>query len=900
MTYHARPRWWWLLACLLWAQVCAAAPAKDITVLADEHYPPFVFRDEKGELTGLTVDLWHLWEQKTGRRVHLIARDWAQTQRLFESGTGDVIDTMFRTKEREQLYRFSDPYADVPVPIYTDQDIGGITSVGGLKGFLVGAKSGDACVEMLRKQDVLVDSRFESYETMIDEAKANRLRVFCMDEPPANYLMYRSGVDHRFRKAFVLYTGQFHRAYRPQDQVLADQIESGFAEISESEMQSLRDKWLGSPISWRPWSRYIVYGILGGGVLISGFALWGFFLRRMVRQRTAALQDERQFLRTLINTLPDLVWLKDVRGYYRLCNARFEQFIGAPEAQIIGKRDDEFVDVVLANQFRLSDEQAIASGGVVIDERDLTYASDGHTERVETVKTPMRDAKGQVIGVLGLSRDITQHRANEQRVERLNRLYQVLLRVNEVAAQKLEAAALYQAVCDIVVQYGGVKLAFAGEPDEAGRRIVPICWAGEPADYVKTLDLPLDTPPERCGPTARAFHEGVPQYCDDVEREAWMAPWQIRAQTAGFLSVASLPLKVAGKVRAVCNLYMDTPAFFDEQIRQLVLRLAETAGMALEAREAAQAQAQAQTRLAQSEARFSQMFLTSPIGMLLCRLEDQVVIDVNESWQRLMGLERADIVGRHVDDLQIWPVDAVHDRLEAIQRLRWGEDIDRAETTLVTRHGDRRDVVWSATRINLADDAFQLESFVDITLQKQATKTLTYHNERLESAVSLRTAELDSLFQALPDQYYRLALDGTIIDHRAGVGERVTLYQLQRGMKLQQGMPEAGAKRLTEALQGLRSTGQTVIDYELPGVDGAASKIYEARLLPLGDREAIAVIRDVTEQRALDRDREAAREEAERLARVKSEFLANMSHEIRTPLNGVLGLAQLGYLESAG
>ncbi|HET8869208.1 MAG TPA: ATP-binding protein, partial [Aquabacterium sp.] len=47
-------------------------------------------------------------------------------------------------------------------------------------------------------------------------------------------------------------------------------------------------------------------------------------------------------------------------------------------------------------------------------------------------------------------------------------------------------------------------------------------------------------------------------------------------------------------------------------------------------------------------------------------------------------------------------------------------------------------------------------------------------------------------------------------------------------------------------------------------------------------------------------DREAAREEAERLARVKSEFLANMSHEIRTPLNGVLGLAQLGYLESAG
>ena len=53
------------------------------------------------------------------------------------------------------------------------------------------------------------------------------------------------------------------------------------------------------------------------------------------------------------------------------------------------------------------------------------------------------------------------------------------------------------------------------------------------------------------------------------------------------------------------------------------------------------------------------------------------------------------------------------------------------ETNLLTHQGDRRDVVWSATRINLADDVFQLESFVDISLQKQAAKNLAYHNERL-------------------------------------------------------------------------------------------------------------------------------------------------------------------------
>ena len=57
-------------------------------------------------------------------------------------------------------------------------------------------------------------------------------------------------------------------------------------------------------------------------------------------------------------------------------------------------------------------------------------------------------------------------------------------------------------------------------------------------------------------------------------------------------------------------------------------------------------------------------------------------------------------------------------------------------------------------------------------------------------------------------------------------------------------------------------------------------------------------LEDVVEARTVEL--EAARADAERLARVKSEFLANMSHEIRTPLNGILGMARIGYRESAG
>ncbi len=890
-----------LAATLMWATAHAAPPPHDITVVADDNYPPFVFRDAKGELAGMTVDLWRLWEKKTGRRVHLLATDWAKAQKLFDSGTGDVIDTVFRTPERDRTLRFSQPYEDVPVQIYADQDIAGISNIDALQGLLVGVKAGDACGEVLRGQSILVDGRYDNYQDMVNAAAAGHVRVFCMDEPAGDYLMYRAGLDARFRKSFSVYTGQVHRAYRAKDPVQLEQVEAGFDAISDEEMTELRDRWLGTRMSAWPWARYLVYVGVGGGVLVLGMMTWGMVLRRLVRQRTAALQDERQFLRILINTLPDLVWLKDEQGVYRLCNAGYEKYMGLPEAQIVGKRDEDFVDTEQARSFRQVDQRVMESGLSLVDERQVTYASDGHVARVESIKTPMRDAKGRIIGVLGLARDITQHRENEERLDRFNRLYRVLMEVNEVAARKLEPRDLYQAVCDVVVRHGGVMLAFAAEPDADRKRLVPVCWAGEQADYVDDLVLPLDGDPAQWGPTARAFHSATPQYCDDVAVDPVMGPWRAKAMAAGFQSLACLPLKVGGTVRAVCNLYTDKQAVFDEQVQQLVLRLADTVGMALEAREAALAQARAQTRLAQSEARFSQMFLTSPIGMVLCRLADQTVVDVNESWQRLIGLERDEIVGHEVDDLRIWTGEAVHERLEAIQRLRWGEDIDRLETTLVTRQGEVRDVVWSATRINLADDVFQLESFVDITLQKRATKNLTYHNERLESAVSLRTAEFNSLFQALPDQYYRLALDGTVIDHRAGVGDPVTRSLIRNGMKLQQGLPADGAERLTQALAQVHAQGQMVIDYAWSTEkDTSREQVFEARLLPLGNDEVMAVIRDATEQRALAAEREAAREEAERLARVKSEFLANMSHEIRTPLNGVLGLAQLGYLESTG
>lgn len=123
--------------------------------------------------------------------------------------------------------------------------------------------------------------------------------------------------------------------------------------------------------------------------------------------------DSEPRLRALVHAIPDLVWLKDVDGVYLSCNQRFEQFFGASEGAIIGKTDYDFVDKELADFFRKNDQVAMDKGGSSSNEEWVTFASDGHRELLETTKTPVRDAGGQVIGVLGIGHDITKRNRNQ-------------------------------------------------------------------------------------------------------------------------------------------------------------------------------------------------------------------------------------------------------------------------------------------------------------------------------------------------------------------------------------------------------------------------------------------------------------------------------------------------------
>ncbi len=132
-------------------------------------------------------------------------------------------------------------------------------------------------------------------------------------------------------------------------------------------------------------------------------------------------------LQTILRAIPDLIWLKDLNGVYLACNPTFERFFGAAEARIIGCTDYDFVDRELADFFRAHDVQALAAGGPTVNTEWLTFAADGYHGLFETIKTPLRDTAGELIGVLGIARDITKLREAEDALRERDEMFRAIV-----------------------------------------------------------------------------------------------------------------------------------------------------------------------------------------------------------------------------------------------------------------------------------------------------------------------------------------------------------------------------------------------------------------------------------------------------------------------------------------
>jgi PAS domain S-box-containing protein len=280
--------------------VLAEVRQQTIRVVLDDNYPPYIFRNADGQLQGILKDMWALWQERTGIAVDFQPMDWSRALGEMASGRADVIDTIFETEQRRKTLDFSKPYATIDVSIFFHKNISGINDASSLKGFTIGVKAGDACIDFLHGKGVSSLVVYPSYEAQVKAAIRQEVRLLCVDEPPAYYLFNREGAADMFRHSPSLYNGQFHWAVAKGNPDLKKQIEDGFARITEAERTAIEKRWLGQGLPSAPmaaWVRYAGYALLGLLLVVTALIGWNRSLKNKVNTRTRALTETLDLLK---------------------------------------------------------------------------------------------------------------------------------------------------------------------------------------------------------------------------------------------------------------------------------------------------------------------------------------------------------------------------------------------------------------------------------------------------------------------------------------------------------------------------------------------------------------------------------------------------------------------------
>lgn len=366
-----------------------------VVVVMDDNYPPYVFRNADGHICGILPDQWALWSVKTGWPVELRAMDWAAAQRCMRDGQADVIDTIFHTPERALLYDFTSPYAQIEVPIFAHVSLGGISDLPSLRGFTVGVKAADSVVPYLNSRGIDNIRQYPSYEAIILAAKNHEIKVFSVDAPAGAYYLYKHGVAHEFRRAFVLYTGQFHRAVHKHRPDLLQRVQSGFGAISRREYRAIERKWMGNPFWFAELIRHWGYWLLAGLAVL--LALGGVILALHLRVRAktvelrqalkdvqqslamkqrseAALREQHEMLKLFIQHSPIFAYIKEVtptESRTLLASDNFRLMTGLSGAEMAGKTMPEVFPADFAAKITADDWRTVLQGDVLTVEEEL-------------------------------------------------------------------------------------------------------------------------------------------------------------------------------------------------------------------------------------------------------------------------------------------------------------------------------------------------------------------------------------------------------------------------------------------------------------------------------------------------------------------------------------------------
>ncbi|MCL5999482.1 MAG: PAS domain S-box protein, partial [Chloroflexi bacterium] len=201
--------------------------------------------------------------------------------------------------------------------------------------------------------------------------------------------------------------------------------------------------------------------------------------------------------------------------------------------------------------------------------------------------------------------DITERQQAEEKLKHLSRLYAMLSQTNQAIVRIQDRDQLFQAICNVSVEFGHLCMAWVGVLDgvlnqESGT-FSPVAYAGHESGYVRFL-CENDNTMVPGGPISVALRAGEIVTVDDIGADPHMQPWHEEALKRGYHSCAAVPFRLQGNVVGTLNLYAAEAGFFTEEEQRLLDEISQDISFAIDSIEIEAERQRAEQALRDSEA----------------------------------------------------------------------------------------------------------------------------------------------------------------------------------------------------------------------------------------------------------------------------------------------------------
>jgi PAS domain S-box-containing protein len=480
---------------------------------------------------------------------------------------------------------------------------------------------------------------------------------------------------------------------------------------------------------------------------------------------------------------------------------------------------------------------------------------------------------------------ITERKAHEREIERLNKLYATLSGINKAVVRVKSREELFHEVCRTTAEHAGFKVVWIGWHDPGSHEVKPVGRAGEGQAYLDKIRVYADDESEGHGPVGTCIREDRPCIFNDFQNSELAEPWHHNAVAHGLRAVAAFPIHCNKDVYGAFTVYDSEADVFQDKEVALLEEAAIDISFALENLDREARRQSAEAALRQSDERFRLAMEATSDGLWewkvatgqtyyspgyfkMLAYDGKALPDTYEVW--------ADLI--HPDDrartLSV-NQDCIANRRENFQ----------TEFRIRTKDGAWRWILGRGKVVNRDADGkalLMVGTHVDITERK-----------KIEEKIINAKKEWEDTFDAITELIFLHDSDGKIL--RAN-----RAYEQMAGMSLAElvGRPfyeifpktDSPDDLCKEAVNcGMAATKEITID--------SLGKTFSVRMYPKLDGEgnylySVHVMLDITERKKV-LEAEIMKETAEAANKAKSDFLASMSHEFRTPLNAVIGFSEL-------